>query len=156
MSRRIARFATGSECHQQLAVGAKLEDSVTFASRCRVLFEFARIRSSCINYPHVAVGVYVHTMRPYNEVGAEALYHIALRVELNDRIDTRRCTGIRATTVAGPYVDAIDVDIHSTYRSPVAAVGQSTEVALRLIRIRQMIHGLLVCMLGRLHCTALR
>ena len=129
---------------------------MAFASRCRVLFEFARIRGSCINYPHVAVGVYVHAMRPNNKIGAEALHHITLRVELNDRIDTRGRTGIRATAVAGPYMDAIDVDIHSTYRSPVAAVGQSAEVALRLIRIRQMIHGLLVCMLGRLHCSALR
>ena len=67
------RFA---ERHQDLAVGAELENLVAFAAAAEP-----------VGHPHVALAVDVQTVREQQQAGAEALQQFAGRIEFEDRIE---------------------------------------------------------------------
>ena len=62
----------------------------------------------------------IHAVRPQDLSRAEALHDLAVRIELDDRIDIRTRARIGAAAIAGPDVLAVDIDVHRADRSPLA------------------------------------
>ena len=151
MSRRIASLATGAQGHQQLTLRAEFHYRVTLACRPGVFFQFPGIGSTGIYHPYIAFAVHVHAVWPDNQAGAETGEHIAIRVQLDDRIDVGHGTRVSTATVTRPNIDAIDIDIDRAHRSPAATIGQGAEVALGFIGIGSTINRLLVGMGSRLY-----
>jgi hypothetical protein len=147
----VAGDAGLAECHQQLPVGAELAYHMTGLDA-----GLGGGRDRCfgggVGRPHVAFAINVQAVRPDEHLRAEALDHVALGVELVDRVvrlelaigqhaidaeATTACDRHRICLVAadeGPDALAIDVDMHRCGWAHLAAAGQSGPFAARNAR----------------------
>src|SRR5207249_581646 len=116
---RSARFPEG---HQELAVGSEFVDLVSHgrglwrsrrwgstapggirtASPTAAAAAPAAARASAVRHPDVAVSIYEDTVRRDQHPRAKALHQRSRRVELENRIEIRAGTAIRAATLGDP------------------------------------------------------
>ena len=113
------------------------------------LLELLRRRRPRIGDPDVALAVDVHAVRPQDLSRAEALHDLAVRIELDDRVDVRTGARVGAAAIAGPDVLAVGIDVDGADRSPLAAVRQRAPVAHGLVGIRQVVDRRDLGVLGR-------
>ena len=149
-----------AERHQHFSVGTELADDVPglhagLGGRGHGVFG-GRVRR-----PHIAVAVHMHPVRPNEHLGAKAFDDVALRIELVDRVvrlelavgihavetePTAPCGRHRAGLVAsdqGPDALSVDVDVHRSRRSHLAAARKLcpfTSRSARAASIRQSPH----------------
>src|SRR5262249_30466652 len=99
------------ERHQDLAVGAELEDRVAFAVAARL-----------IGRPDIALPVDMEAMRAIDQAGAEARNELAVLVELHDRIESRIDAVVAGAAVVRPDALAIGIDLNADGRAPLASL----------------------------------
>ena len=141
-----------AEGHQDFAVGTELEDLVALA-----------VLADAVRHPHVAGAVDRESMRQHEHSGAEALYQVAVLVELEDRREVRALAAERnaglhgrwrregAAALGDPDALAVGVDPDAGGGTPGPAVGKLSELRPD-IRIGQRIgrcHGLRIDRAGR-------
>jgi hypothetical protein len=99
-------------------------------------------RGDCIGDPNVSIGVDIDAVRPYEHAATEALHHIAIQVELDDRVQVRIETFIaetfgRAGVTADdcPYMFAIGIYRHITDCAHLSPIGQFRPAIDQAIRV---------------------
>ena len=153
----VPRHACFPEGHQQLAVRAELEDLMAGAQA-----GFRRHgHAACahrVGHPQIALAIDGEAVRPDEHPAAEALDDVALGVELEDRVDVLdpavEAEAIDSEATAGghrhgtrlvasdesPDALPVDVDVHGSRRSHLAAAGQPCPITAgdaRAAAIRQ-------------------
>jgi hypothetical protein len=147
-----AGHADLAEGQQHFALGTELEDLVALA-----------VLADAIRHPHVSCAVHREAMRQHEHAGTEALYQIAVLVELQDRREARafaaeRNAGLHgrwrregAAALSYPDAFAVGVDRDAGRGAPGPAIGKLSERHPD-IRIGQRIgrcHGLRIGRAGR-------
>ena len=83
---RVARLTRGAEDEQHLALRAELDDRVPLACSVGKALQLPGVRRAGVGHPDVAFAVDVHPVGPQDQPCAEALHHVAVRIQLDDRI----------------------------------------------------------------------
>src|SRR6185503_17387248 len=96
----------------------------------------ARLVVLPVGHPDVAVPVDVDAVREDHHPRAEALDQRAAAVELQDRIQRRAETGVRAAALTDPDRLAVLVDVDGAGRSPGPSLRQLEVVLDRFERVR--------------------
>src|SRR5262245_12966789 len=121
---RIAGDARLAQRHQYLAVLAELDDGLAFAA-----FR-DRVRD-----PNVAVTIDVEAVRIVHHAAAEFGLHVAVGIELHDRIERRATAVLRGTAVERPQALTVGIDLDADGRAPGPPRRQLRPILLQLIRI---------------------
>ncbi len=135
--RRIPGHTGRADREQHLALRAELDHRVALRLFSRMLLALALVRTSCIDHPDVAFPIDIDLVRKDEHVGAEALQHVAGRIELEhrrhggpgagvvrERRASRRNLRIGAAARRHPDRFAIVVDGDRVERAPRSSVGK--------------------------------
>ena len=122
---RTAAWNSGrAQPHEHFTLGVELDDLVPAGSLGRTH------RAHRVGHPHVTVRVYIDSVRPYEHTATEALHNIAVRVELQNRVQIRVQTLIpesprlsRITPDHRPDMLSIRIDVHPANGAHLPAVG---------------------------------
>src|SRR5688500_3620256 len=79
------------------------------------------------------------TMRPDDDPFAKRLHHVAVRVELEDRGETRACAVVRPAPLGHPDAHAVLVDLDGARGAPRTSLGQLRPSGDGFVRIREVI-----------------
>src|SRR5262249_17615715 len=88
-----------------------------------------------VRHPDVAVAIDVEPMRIVHQAAAELDLHVAVGIELHDRIECRSTAVLRGAAVERPQALAVGIDLDADGRAPGAARRQLRPILLQLIRI---------------------
>ena len=118
---RISPHARLAQRHQDLAVGAELDDDASLVAFAGKLLELVRARRARVGHPHIAVAIDVDAVRPHEHPAAKAPDLLPRLVEMVDRVrlgaETARRRPRRAS-VGRPHGLAVAVDGHAVGAAP--------------------------------------
>jgi len=116
--------------HQKLAVLIELHDGVALAV----------VHVAPVGHPNVVIGVDKHAVGVVDHSAAEALHHLAGRIEFHDRVELRlRAIGRSFAAIEHPDALAVAVDGDAYGGAPFAAIGQLGPAVFELVGIGRII-----------------
>ena len=114
-----------AERHQQLALRAELHGDVAFA----IAVWIQAVGALRVGDPDVALRIDVQSVRLDHEPGPEAGDEVALRVELEHRVEVEPGAGVAAAALGDPDVAPVPVHVDPAGRAPFTAIRQLRPVA---------------------------
>ena len=151
---RIAPHARLPERHQDLAVGAELDDDASLVAFAGKLRELVGARGSRVGHPHVAVAIDMDAVRPHEHPAAKAPDLLARLIEMVDRVRVRAETArgrARRASIGRPHGLAVAVDGDAVASRPTASPRSCSCAQSRITRygLAPLLTGCnLVCLRG--------
>src|ERR1051326_1408988 len=141
--RRVPPAAGLAQRHEELAGRTELEDLMALGrsriARRRCAASPTATRARAVDYPHVVITIDEDAVWRDDQSGAEMRHERSRRIELEDRIETRSRTAVRAASFGDPDTHAVLVYRHGAGRSPHSSLGHLRPARDRLIRIRRVV-----------------
>ena len=126
----VALDAQLTERQQYLTLRTELDDHVALARRVGIVLS----RALPVGHPDVAVAVHVEPVRKQEQPAADGRHDVAIRVELQNRVEIRPGAGVAPAPVDGPQAPVL-VDVDPGRRPPLSVVRELAPPVDAAIRV---------------------